>query len=153
MLHAGGVDETLFIQILHAYSARNPVELISDDAYDVCLARMGGDTAASSEEGQLTQNSTELQHRFGAKLFVRERTGGERILVAGTKKRNLELVPLRRVFATLQELADANHHNATQLKQAVRAFHPFHTPTRRAFLVVGQNEGIGNTRGNCARVL
>lgn len=113
MLHTGGVDETLFVQILHAYSARNPLELILDDAYDACLATLSGQTE------QNTQNGTELQLRFGAKLFVRERENGESMLVAGTKKRNLELIPLRRVFVTLQELAQEYFQSATQLKQAV----------------------------------
>lgn len=114
MLHASGVDETLFVQILYAYNTRNPLELISDEAYDACLAKMAGATQ------ETTQSATELQQRYGAKLFVRQRDDGQRVLVAGTKKRNAELIPLRRVHATLQTFVETKHLNALQLKQTVR---------------------------------
>lgn len=115
MLHPGAVDETLFVQILHAYSVRNPLELILDDAYDACLERM---RSGASFESHPSSTAAELHQRFGAKLFVKERNG-ETVLVAGTKKRNLELIPLRRVYATLQQFAQAFHENPTQLKQSV----------------------------------
>jgi len=133
------VDETLFVQILHAYSARNPMELILDDAYDSCLQGM------LSAAGH---RAPELQQRFGAKLFVKQRNDGQNVLVAGTKKRNQELIPLSRVLSTLQELAQDADANATQLKQAVPSHNPDHFTS-----LIGQGKGTWHPRGDSPGIL
>eukprot|EP00210_Caulerpa_lentillifera_P001177 g1133.t1 len=117
------VDSTVFVQILNAYSARNPSALISDSEYYECLEQLANieeqncNTKVQRGPSVLRQKCT-LQDRFGTKLIVEHKREGN-VLVAPSQTRNLELVPFSRVYTALEELT-AIYTNQCELQRAVK---------------------------------
>jgi len=148
------VDQTVFVQILNAYSARNPCALISDSEYNECLEQLVNNESQEydghdQQRGSSVQKTCGLQERLGTKLFVKAKKE-ENVLVAGTKTRHLELVPFSRVYDALEELTSA-HTEHRQLQQAVSR--TFRSRLDRWRMPLGQGYSPRNTRGNRPGIL
>eukprot|EP00210_Caulerpa_lentillifera_P009564 g9121.t1 len=117
------VDQTVFVQILNAFSARKPCALISDSEYNECLEQLVNNESQEhdgyvQQRRNNEQKTCALQDRLGTKLFIKNKRQ-ENILVAGSKTRHLELIPFSKVYVVLEELTEIYKDQRT-LQQTVK---------------------------------